>query len=219
MSDQGSSRKLFILPALIVVGLFLAVWQPVDMATVLEWGRRLSSRPELMALVVLVMALMFTFALPGSTFLWLIAPFQPPWIATVLLVLGSVSGAAGAHAMAGRLGKGWRPAPASARVFDLLSHRSDLLTQCALRILPGFPHSVVNYAGGVLKLPMPGFLLAAVIGLTIKWAIYSSAVYGAVEAAEQGDAVNAMTLAPLFLLTLLLLIGAWFKRRVEKPDC
>ena len=215
MVDKPSNRKLLILPALIVMGLVLAVWQPVEMATVLDWGRRLSSRPELMALVVLVMALMFTFALPGSTFLWLIAPFQPPWIATAMLVLGSVSGAVGAHIMAGRLGQGWQPTPAAAKVFDLLSRRSDLLTQCALRILPGFPHSVVNYAGGVLKLPLPGFVFAATLGLTIKWAIYSSAVYGAVEAAEQGEAVNAMTLAPLFLLTVLLLIGAWFKRRVE----
>ena len=209
------NKKLLVLPGLILLGLVLAVWQPVEMATVLDWGRRLSSRPELMALVVLVMALMFTFALPGSTFLWLIAPFQPPWIATALLVLGSVGGAVGAHIMAGRLGKGWQPTPAAAKVFDLLSSRSDLLTQCALRILPGFPHSVVNYAGGVLKLPLPGFVLAATLGLTIKWAIYSSAVYGAVEAAEQGEAVNAMTLAPLFLLTVLLLIGAWFKRKVE----
>lgn len=199
---------LLVLPALILTGLLVAAYHPLDTGVALELGRQLFERPEILAAVVVVMALMFTLGLPGSLFVWLIAPFQPPLVATLLLVAGSVAGAIGGYAMAACMGRRWQPSPTARQILDLLSRRGDVMTQCALRALPGFPHSIVNYAGGFLRLPRSGFVTAAILGLTAKWGIYSSALHGVVEAVELGEAIRPATLWPLALLAALLLAGA-----------
>jgi len=211
---REASRRYWLLPVLGLMGLVLAAWQPVTLAELLDWGERITDRPLVIILIVVVVALLFTFGLPGSLGLWLIAPFQPPLEATLLLVVASVLGAAGAYLFAGHLHRDWQPGAFGARVIALLASRSDLLTQIALRVLPGFPHSVVNFAGGVLRLPLAGFLVAAVIGLGVKWAVYASAVHGLTDSLEAGAAVDAQTLLPLLVLTVMLLVGAWARRRL-----
>ncbi len=199
---------------LVLAGLAIAIWLPLELATLLDWGHRITDRPLAMLALVVLMAVLFTFALPGSLCLWLIAPFQPPVLATALLVTGSACGALGAYGLAARVGSDWRPDGLGGRIMKLLAERGDFLTQCALRILPGFPHSILNYAGGVLRLPLAGFIAATLLGLSVKWGVYASAVHGVVEAAETGDVVSATALLPLLLLTLLLLLGAWARQRV-----
>jgi uncharacterized membrane protein YdjX (TVP38/TMEM64 family) len=207
-------RRLLLIPLLIAAGLALAAWQPLGLADLLHWGRQAYELPFLTAAVVLAMVLLFAFGLPGSLGLWLIAPFQPPLIATGLLLTGSVGGALGAYAVSRRLRGSWQPRGFARRVMALLARQGDLVTQTALRVLPGFPHSVVNFAGGVLLLPLAVFTISAVIGLTIKWAVYATAVHGVVDAVESGTAVQAATIAPLAVLSTLLLLGAWAKRRI-----
>jgi uncharacterized membrane protein YdjX (TVP38/TMEM64 family) len=214
-----SSRRLagpLILAGFVLAGLVMAIWQPVEPAVLLEWGRWLTAHPAAPALLVLAMALMFTVAFPGSLILWLVAPFQPPFIATLVMVAGSVLGALGAYLLARKLGADEPPGPRGRRIRDFLTRRSDLATQCALRLLPGFPHSAVNYAGGLLKLSLPRFLLAAVLGLTVKWGIYATAIHRGVAALERGDVIGTRDLLPLFLLALLLLAGAWVRRSLER---
>ncbi len=94
-----------------------------------------------------------------------------------------------------------------------LKARSDLLTQCAIRVLPGFPHSVINFAAGLGKISLGRYLLAACLGLSVKWAVYSSAIYGALEAIEEEDALQWDVMLPLLALTLLLL----FRSLVSAP--
>lgn len=209
--------RLGMIVALLMLGLSLIAWQPVGLTELLNWGRILSEVPALIVLVLLVMAVMFAFGLPGSLGLWLIAPFQPPLIATLLLLAASVMGALGGYALARRLRGDWRPEGVGGEVFGLLERRSDLMTQTALRVLPGFPHSVVNFAGGLLLLPLTVFTLSAVLGLGIKWAVYASAVHGLVDAVESGAAIHVGSLAPLLVLSLLLLGGAWAKSRMRAP--
>jgi len=98
---------------------------------------------------------------------------------------------------------------------DTLKARSDLLTQCAMRVLPGFPHSVINFAAGLGHIALGRYLLAAALGLAVKWAVYSSAIYGALEAIEEEDPLQMDVLLPLLALTALLLAGAWYRRRLE----
>jgi uncharacterized membrane protein YdjX (TVP38/TMEM64 family) len=209
---------LWLLPLLIIAGLALAWWQPFGLVELLTWGRQVADSPLLLAAVVLAMVLLFSFGLPGTLGLWLIAPFQPPLIATGLLLIGSLGGAMGAYLFSNRLRGDWQPNGLAGRITDLLERRGDLMTQTALRALPGFPHSVINFAGGVLQLPLTVFLLSALIGLSIKWAVYASAVHGLAEAIEEGNAVQASTLAPLLILSALLLAGAWLKARVLTPE-
>ena len=205
-------RPLF-LSVLLVAGVVVSVWQPVDLLTLLDWGERFATHPLAIATLLGMMVLTYTFALPGSIFLWVIAPFHHPALATALLLIGSTLGAISAYFTAGYLGKDWKREGLASQLFALLRQRSDLLTQCALRILPGFPHSAVNYVAGVLRLPLKTYLSAAVLGLAVKWAIYTSAIYGAVEAVEAGEAIQLETILPLIFLTLLLLVGAWAKHR------
>jgi uncharacterized membrane protein YdjX (TVP38/TMEM64 family) len=205
-----------LLVVLLVVGLMLAIWQPVEPSDLLEWGRWLTARPYMLVLLVGVMALMFTFALPGSLLLWLVAPFQPPLLATAVLVAGSVLGAWGAYRLSKRLGAEQMPMDRGGQVRRLLSADGGLLTQCALRVLPGFPHSVVNYAGGLLCLPLAGFLGAAALGLAVKWGVYATAIHRGVSALESGEAIAPADVLPLLVLAALLAAGAWAQRRLGK---
>lgn len=165
--------------------------------------------------VILVMAVTLALGLPGSIGLWLIAPFYTPLAATPMLIVGSVLGALGAYWLSARVGDRWTPKGLTRKIMRRLEQRSDFLTQCALRVLPGFPHSVVNYAAGLLRLPLGTFLLAATIGLGVKWAVYASAIYGALEAVDSDEALGIGVVLPLLALTVLLLVGAWVRRRVE----
>ena len=205
-----------VLAALILTGATLAISRPVGLAQLLAWGERLTAHPLMLLVLIAAMALLFTFGFPGSVFLWLVAPFQPPLAATGVLLAGSVTGALGAYLLAKRLGS-TRPLERRGRqVVDFLSARSDLVTQCALRLLPGFPHSAVNYAGGILRLPLRGFLLAALMGLGIKWAVYTSAVHSGVGALERGEVIDFRDVLPLVILAVLLLLGAWARRMIER---
>jgi uncharacterized membrane protein YdjX (TVP38/TMEM64 family) len=207
---------VLLLLALVLTGLLLAWWHTHDITVLLAWGNRIADHPVAMVAVVVLMAVLFALALPGSLVFWLIAPFHPPLVSVIMLVAGSVAGSWGAHALSGRLGHRWSPGKKAERMVKLLSHRSDMLTQSALRVLPGFPHSFVNYAAGVLALPRRTFLVAALLGLTVKWGVYATAVYGAVEAIETGDAVQLVTLLPLFALAALLLLGGAARRWMER---
>jgi len=213
-SSSTRSRRLWLLPLLIGLGLLLGALQPWGVDELLAFGRDLSATPWFLIAVVVTMMVLFTFGLPGSLGVWLIAPFQAPWLATLLLVVGSVGGALGAYHFSARLRGDWEPEGFNSRIVGLLSRQGGLLTQTALRILPGFPHSVVNFAGGVLGLHLGGFLFAASVGLAIKWGVYASAVHGLVEAVEAGDALDFRTLLPLLALSALLIAGAMAKRWV-----
>ena len=194
---------------------YVWLWCSPDLMAVKQWASQASHHPVVIIGVMLIMVVTLAIGLPGSIGLWLIAPFYPPLIATVMLTLSSVAGAMGAYQVAARAGQHWNPKGLTLKVMQMLEQRSDLMTQCALRVLPGFPHSVINFAAGLRSISLKTFLLAAVIGLSIKWGVYSSAIYGALEAIEEENALQFDVVMPLIALALLLLVGAWFRRRVE----
>lgn len=194
---------------------YVWLWYSPDLMAVKQWAAQASHHPVVIIGVMSIMAVTLAVGLPGSIGLWLIAPFYPPLIATVMLTLSSVAGAFGAYQIAARAGQRWTPGGLTLKVMQMLERRSDLMTQCALRILPGFPHSVINFAAGLRTISLKTYLLAAALGLSIKWGVYSSAIYGALEAIETEDALQFDVVLPLIALALLLLVGAWFRRRVE----
>jgi uncharacterized membrane protein YdjX (TVP38/TMEM64 family) len=194
---------------------YLWLWYSPDLSALKRWAATMSHHPAVIASVMVAMALTLAVGLPGSIGLWLIAPFYTPLVATLMLTVSSVVGAWGAYALAARLGERWQPRGLTLKVMEHLKARSDLLTQCAIRVLPGFPHSVINFAAGLGKISLGRYLLAACLGLSVKWAVYSSAIYGALEAIEEEDALQWDVMLPLLALTLLLLLGAWYRRRLE----
>ncbi len=219
-SATGRRRWLNLTPRRVVLLLIigLGVWaivtEPVEREQLLAWGEWLTAHPLTLVGLVVLQVVLFALALPGSALLWVVAPFLPFGLAVVVLVVGSVLGALAAWLVARWLGASARSRVASHPVYGLLSRNADPFTQCALRILPGFPHSVVNYAGGALALPLPGFLLAACIGLTLKWMLYVSAIHALLEAGDDAAGIDLLTLAPLLLLALFLVGGRWLARRL-----
>lgn len=211
---SGSNVKLWVLPMLVAAGLGLAAWQPIDLEALLEWGEQIGTTWWFLAAVMVAVAVLFTFGLPGSVGLWLVAPFNPPVLSTILLVIASTVGALGAYRFSGHLGRDWKPSGASGKVVDVLEERGDMLTLLAMRMLPGFPHSVINFASGVLRLPLTSFVAATMLGLTIKWGIYATAIHGIADAVEGDEAITVGTLVPLFVLVALTLLGAWARRRL-----
>lgn len=207
-----SPRGLTVL-LLLALGCWVVLADPVDREQLQLWGEWLSARPWALLLLLLIQVALFALALPGSLVLWLVAPVLPWLPAVLLLLLGSVLGSVAAWLVARWLGASARSRVAGHPVFKLLSDASDPLTQTALRVLPGFPHSMVNYAAGVLALPLPSFILAACIGLGLKWMLYVSAIQGLLEAGEEGGAPGLIALLPLLLLALFLLGGRWLAAR------
>lgn len=208
--------RLVALGASILMAILLWVWQSPDLSAFRHWAEQASHHPLTMLAVMLVMAVTLAVGLPGSIGLWLIAPFHPPWLATLMLIGGSVGGALGAYVLAARFRQRVVPRGLTKRVMDVMSRRSDAFTQCAFRVLPGFPHSVINYAAGLLHLPLRTFVIAAIIGLGVKWAVYASAIHGALEAVESGDALTPDVILPLVALAALLLLGAWVRHIIER---
>jgi uncharacterized membrane protein YdjX (TVP38/TMEM64 family) len=206
--------RLIALGMLMLGGLCLSLWQPSYFMELLAKGRELASNPLTSIAMVLLLAALLTLAMPGSLMVLIIAPLYPPRLATVLLTTGGVLGSLGAYALArwaGRTG----PAEGS-RALLLLTRHGDFLTQLGLRIMPAFPHSVVNYGAGFLGLPVGSFLTAALVGLTVKWYIYSAAIHALVTTGvEQEGSLGLRTAAPLLLLAGLLFAGGLVRRRLQ----
>lgn len=205
--------RVLVLIAIIAVGLWVIVTDPIDGAQLRVLGEWMTSHPAALLALLVVHVAMFAFALPGSLMVWLVAPFLGFFPAVALLSLGSVLGAWAAWWVARWLGATARGRVAGHPVYKLLTEESDPVTQTALRVLPGFPHSIVNYAGGVLALPLPGFLGAALVGLTLKWMLYVSAIQALIEAGDEAGGPDALVLLPLLLLALFLIGGRWVARR------
>ncbi|MFO7812941.1 MAG: VTT domain-containing protein [Pelovirga sp.] len=211
--------KKLVLLVLVLVGLVLAVLQPIEIATLLKWGQLIGTSPLFVATAMILIAGLFTFGLPGSLGLWLIAPFNPPWLATLLLVAISTTGALGGYAFSAHIGYSRQGSPRSDKVVDILRRNGNVFTLTALRMLPGFPHSAINFGCGVLRLPLPGFIASTVVGCSIKWGVYASAIHGITDTVEASDAIRLDVLLPLFLLVVLGLVGAWVKRKFECLGC
>ncbi len=199
----------------LIVGMTVAIIAPAEVLALMAYGERFVTHPATLTLVILTQALLFTLGLPGSVMLWVVAPFMHPIKATLVLVVGSLAGCLGAYWFAHRLGSSTRDSLEEKAAYRILRRHSDAFTQCALRLLPGFPHSVVNYAAGTLALPLTGFIIAIVVGMGLKWALYSSAIYALVEAGEGDLQLGFWQLSPLLGLAVLLILGRFAANRIK----
>ena len=161
--------------------------------------------------LIAVQVLLYTLALPGSLVFWVLALIYEPVTATLILVTGSTLGALTAYWFARQESLMWVSYIQRSRFFHLLEKRGDFLTLSALRIMPGFPHSVINYGSGILRLPLGQFLVSTLIGVTLKNFLYTSAVYGAVTAADPSELIRIETIGPLILVALLFTLAALFR--------
>lgn len=205
--------KLLLLLVLILAGISLHYTGVVDWQSVLAWAGSYTQYWWLPIVLISVQVILFTFALPGSAMLWVVAPLYAPLSATIILVTGATLGALCANGFARWESVGWSKQIQENHFFRVLEQRAGLLSLIAIRLLPGFPHSVINYGAGVLRLPLSHFLASSIIGLTVKAYLYCNAIHSAVSAGELQELLQFQTLWPLLLLAVISALAAVFLNR------
>jgi len=214
MKPSSAARwPLVLLGLLLVAGLAAHFLEWFEWRKALAWARGHAGQWWLPPALILLQVLLFMFALPGSTVLWIVAPLYAPSVATLILTAGGVGGALAAYAFSRRLTKAERARRQRHPAWRSLAREGDFLALCALRLVPAFPHSVLNYGAGILRLPVGGFAASAVIGFGLKSFLYSSAIHRLLETAEARHLLRPETLLPLLLLALLMLAARFLLRR------
>ena len=211
---QGYITKILFVVLLIVTGIWLQVAGILDAEKILAMAREYSQHWWLVVILILLQALLFTFALAGSLFLWVAAPLYPPVMATFILAAGGTLGGLGAYYFSEYLAEEWIKKIENSQTYRILQKQENFFTLFAMRVFPAFPHAAVNYSSGVLKVSLIQFVVAAILGIAIKSYIYARVIYDATSLSLQ-ELLNISTLAPLIILSLLSLLGVFVKYKLS----
>ena len=213
---KGHIKKLIIIALLIAAGILLEVIGLLDAEKMLAVARGYSDQWWLVLVLILLQTTMFTFALAGSFFLWIVAPLYPPAMATFILAAGGTLGGITAYFFSKRLTDDWVVKIEKSHAYKLLQKNDNFFTLFALRVFPAFPHSLVNYSSGILNLKLSHFISAAILGISIKSYIYSKVIYNATTSASLDDLLDISTYGPLVLLSVVTLAGVLINFKMKK---
>jgi len=209
-------KKILIVAALIAAGIFLDLAGMFDADKMLNLARGYADQWWLVLLLILLQVILFTFALAGSLFLWVVAPLYPPAMATFILAAGGTLGGVTAYLFSRRLTDDWIQKIENSRTYKLLHNQDNFFALFALRVFPAFPHSLVNYSSGILKVKLSHFILAAILGISIKSYIYARVIYNATTSVSVEDLLNISTYGPLMLLSVITFAGVFIRYRLVK---
>lgn len=162
--------------------------------------------------IILVMTASLTCCITASHFLIITPLLFPPHWSTVITTTGSVFGAAGGYLIARFVGSSWSEQFHHGRVQRFLSNHSSFLALFGLRLAPS-PHSFINYAAGLARIPATRFLVATLAAMAIKSYVYATAVQHTIGANPAANAVSAPAVLSLFAIAALSLIGHVLTRR------
>ena len=211
----GKSGKWWqpaVLLTLVALGILLQITGLIDWHKVLQWAQEYSGHWWLALLLILLQATLFTLALPGSAILWVVAPLYNPITATVILVSGSTLGALGAYTFSHKETLRWSGRVHDSHLFHVLKTRSDFLSLTAIRLIPAFPHSVINYGAGILELPLDRFIVSTMIGLSAKTFLYCYTIDTAISVNSLADLMQIKIVAPLLILAILAALAALLRK-------
>ena len=212
---QKNINKLVIIALLVTTGILLEVFGVFDAEKVLHFVRGYADRWWLVLIFILAQIILFTFALAGSFALYVVAPLYPPLMSCFILTVGGVIGGITAYLFSKRLTDEWVARVESSRVYKFLHKQDNFFTLFAMRIFPGFPHSLINYSSGILNVKLSHFILAAVIGLGIKTYLYSSLIYSFTSMVSLKEMLDITVYGPLVMLSALSLIGVYINHRLS----
>lgn len=167
-------------------------------------------------LLVLLKVLMYALALPASTLILLAGVLYSPLIATGLTIVGGVLGGLAAYHLVHFFSAEFIERRTDTPLVKFLKDQAGWAELCAIRILPGFPHSVINYSAGVLHIPRIRFTISAAVGFAVKGFVYTSAVHRATHVEAGEELLTLQTLWPLIAIALLLVGGAWAKKTFQQ---
>lgn len=216
VAKSGGRRlpsKFWLLPTLLLLGAGLQYFDLVDWRQVLEISRGYAHLWWFPPLLIGLMVVFYTLALPGSLFIWISGALFAPLPAAAIIAVGGVGGAAGGYYFSRRLSSGVTTRITGSPLFAILQRHGDFVVLSAVRLFPGFPHSVINYGSGILGLSLPAFIGAALIGFTVKGYLYAAAIYQVTRVDEAGDFISWQLLLPLLVLTVLLAAIKFFMAR------
>ena len=207
-------KKLFIVALLITAGILLDFAGWLDAEKILVVAREYTHYWWLVVVLILLQTILFTFALAGSLIFWVAAPLYPPVMATFILAAGATLGGIGAYFFSGYMTDEWIHRIENSHAYKLLHKQDNFFTLFALRVFPAFPHSLVNYSSGVLKVKLSHFIAAAFLGVGIKSYVYADIVYNLTTTASIDDLFNFSTIAPLVLLSVITFLGVFIKYKM-----
>ena len=210
-----SHHKLQLLIFLVVLGFALQYSGAIDPLRLIIVAREYADHWWLMILLVAIQTIMFTFAAPGSSIVWVSAALYPPVISVSIIASGTVIGGITAYLFSVHLSSEWTHKVEKSRIYRLLRKESGFLTLFALRVMPGFPHSAINYSSGILKVRFITFIPASAAGSAIKAYVYSKSIYSAIGSDGLMRSIDFATVWPLLVLSLSIIIAMLVKHHMD----
>ena len=110
----------------------------------------------------------------------------------------------------------WRHRIENSHSYRLLRAQDNFFTLFAMRVFPGFPHAVVNYSSGILKASLSQFIIAAILGISIKSYIYARVIYNAASSLSLDVLLDVWILAPLVLLSAISAAAVYVNYRMGR---
>lgn len=215
---QRYTTKILIVALIIVAGIILHGFGLLDHQKLLNLARGHSDHWWLVAGLILLQIILYTFALTGSIVLWIAAPLYQPEMATLILTAGGTIGGMTAYLFSRRLTHDLENRIENTHVYKLIHKQNNFFTSFALRVFPGFPHSFINYSSGIFNTRFSHFIPATILGFSIKYYIYSKAIYSATSAASVEDLLGFDTYGPLIILSAFILAGVLIKFKIRKTE-
>lgn len=209
-------KEITIVVLLVTAGILLEVAGLLDAEKMLNIARAYADNWWLILVLILLQVILFTFALAGSFFLWIVAPLYPPAMAAFILAAGATLGGVTAYLFSKRLTDDWIVRIENSHAYKLLHKQDNFFVLFALRVFPAFPHSLINYSSGILNVKLSHFIPAAILGISIKSYIYSEVIYNATTSDSVEDLLDISTYGPLILLSAITLVGVFIKYRINK---
>jgi len=209
------AKKLVIVALLITLGLVLEIAGLLDARQLLTVARQFAQHWWLVPVLIMAQAVLFTFALAGSIFLWIVAPLYAPATAAFILTAGGTLGGLGAYLFSKYLTDEWTTRIQNSRSYKVMHAQDNFLSLFAMRVFPAFPHSLVNYSSGILKVKISHFVAAAILGISIKSYIYARVIYSASSSLSLDMLLDVSVFGPLVLLSVLSALGVYINYRIS----
>ena len=212
--NKAHIKKLSIIVLLVFIGILFQVSGVFDVEEILSVAREYTDQWWLVVVFILLQIILFTFALAGSLIFWVVVTLYPPLISTLIVAVGATLGGLGAYFFSKYITDDWIKKIENSQVYKILHKEDNFFSLFALRVFPGFPHSLVNYSSGILQVKLSHFVAAAFLGVGIKSYIYADIIYNLSTKATIKDLLNVSTIAPLVLLSLISLAGVFIKYKL-----
>ncbi|MCG6936890.1 MAG: VTT domain-containing protein [Gammaproteobacteria bacterium] len=209
-------KKLIIVALMIAAGIILEFAGLLDADRMLNIAREYADHWWLVLVLILLQVILFTFALAGSFFLWIVAPLYPPPMAAFILAAGGTIGGITAYFFSRRLTDEWIRKIEKSHTYRLLHRQDNFFSLFALRVFPAFPHALVNYSSGMLNVKLSHFISAAILGISIKSYVYANIIYNATSSASLEELMDISTYGPLILLSVITLLGVYINYRLTR---